>query len=121
MLMASASLQARHNTTTFGRKLAQKRKRETPFQEPLSGIFSGFICRDILHQFADLYIQIAAEFADKLCIDPLKLIIAVSVKIRSGNVQCLADFVLGDTLFLQNLLNMKDQFSVLHWVTPSLL
>ena len=47
----------------------------------------------IYNKFPDFYVQIPAQLADQSRINSLKIVPAVSVQIRSGNVQILANLV----------------------------
>jgi hypothetical protein len=47
----------------------------------------------IYNKFPNFYVQIPAQLADQCRINSLKIVSAISVKIRPGNVQILANLV----------------------------
>ena len=68
----------------------------------------------IYDQISNFTIQIAAQFANQVCVNPLKLIPAIPVEIRPRYIQVPADCVLADPSFLQHLFDAQFQMSIIH-------
>ena len=72
-----------------------------------AGYLALFIGAVIGDQSTNINFEIVAKLADKAGINAFKLVLTVSVEVRAGNVQILANLILGDISFLQDSLYIE--------------